>query len=56
MLRKNTDSRVFQNKGLRRKFGSERTEVINGWKKLHKKELRNLYSPQNIIRMIILRM
>jgi hypothetical protein len=37
---------------LRRVFGLKRDEVIGGWRKLHNKELNNLYSLQNIIRMI----
>jgi hypothetical protein len=44
--------RVFQNRVLRRIFGTKRDEVIGSWRKLHNKELHNLYSSPNIIRMI----
>jgi hypothetical protein len=37
---------------LRRIFGLKRDEVTGGWKKLHNGELHNLYSSQNMIRMI----
>jgi hypothetical protein len=44
--------RVFENRVLRRIFGSKRDEVMKGSRKLHKKELHNLYSSPSIIRMI----
>jgi hypothetical protein len=43
--------RVFENRVLRRKFGPTRDEVRDGWRKLHSRELHNLYSSPNIIRM-----
>jgi hypothetical protein len=43
---------VFQNRVLRRIFGPKTEEVSGGWRKLHNEELHNLYSSQNIIRMI----
>jgi hypothetical protein len=43
---------VFENRVLRRIFGPKRDEVAGGWRKLHKKELHNLYSSPSIIRMI----
>jgi hypothetical protein len=33
-------------------FGPKRDEVTGGWRKLHNKELHNLYSSPSIIRMI----
>jgi hypothetical protein len=33
-------------------FGPKRDEVTGDWRKLHNEELQNLYSTQNIIRMI----
>ena len=45
---------MFQNRVLRRIFGSERDEVTTEWRKLHNEELNDLYSP-NIIRVIKLR-
>jgi hypothetical protein len=47
---------VFENRVLRRIFGSKKYEVIGGWRKLHNEELHDLYSSPNIIRMIKLRM
>jgi hypothetical protein len=41
---------VFENRVLRRIFGPKRDEVTGGWTKLH-----NLYSSQDIIRLIKLR-
>jgi hypothetical protein len=42
---------VFENRVLRI-FGPKRDEVMGNWRKLHNGELHNLYSSQNIIRMI----
>jgi hypothetical protein len=47
--------RVFENRVLRRIFGSKRDEVTGGWRKLHNEELHYLYSSPSIIRMIKLR-
>jgi hypothetical protein len=33
---------VFENRVLRRIFGSKRDEVTGGWRKLHNEELHNL--------------
>jgi hypothetical protein len=44
--------RVFENRVLRRTFGSKRNEITRGWRKPRKKELQNLYSSRNIISMI----
>jgi hypothetical protein len=35
---------VFENRVLRRIFGSKRDEVAGGWRKLYNEELCNLYS------------
>jgi hypothetical protein len=43
---------VFENRVLRRIFGSKRDEVTGDWRKLHNEELHNLYSSPNIIRLI----
>jgi hypothetical protein len=43
---------VFENRVLRRIFGPERNEVMGEWRKLHKEELRDLYSLPSIIRII----
>jgi hypothetical protein len=44
--------RALQKRVLWRIFGPSRDGVTGGWIKLHKEELRNLYSSQNIISMI----
>ena len=44
--------RVFENRVLRRIFGSKRDEVTGEWRKLHNEELNDLYSSSNIIRVI----
>jgi hypothetical protein len=42
--------RVFENSVLRRILGPKRDEVMGEWRKLHNKELRDLYSsPSKII-------
>jgi hypothetical protein len=51
-LREEHRLRVFENRVLRRTFGSKRDEVTGGWRKLHNEELHNLYSSPSIIRII----
>jgi hypothetical protein len=51
-LREEHRLRVFENSVLRRIFGPKRDEVTGEWRKLHNKELRNLYSSLSIIRII----
>jgi hypothetical protein len=46
---------VFLNRVPRRIFGPKRAEVVGGWRKLHNKELRDLYSSPRVIRIIKLR-
>jgi hypothetical protein len=46
---------VFENRELRKIFGPKRDEVTGGWRKLHNKELRDLYSLPSIIRIITLK-
>jgi hypothetical protein len=43
---------MFENRMLRRIFGPKRDGVTGGWRKLHNKELHNLYSSPSIIRTI----
>jgi hypothetical protein len=43
---------VFENRVLRKIFGSKRDEVTRGWKGLHNEVLHNLNPSPNIIRMI----
>jgi hypothetical protein len=44
--------RVFENRVLRRIFGLNRDEVVEGWRTLHIEELHNLYTSPNIFRVI----
>jgi hypothetical protein len=44
--------RVSENRVLRTIFGPKRHEVIGEWRRLHNEELNDLYSSQNIIRLI----
>jgi hypothetical protein len=43
---------MFENRVLRRIFGLKRDEVIGGWRKVHHREVHNLYCSPNIIRMM----
>jgi hypothetical protein len=40
---------MFENRALRRISGAERNEVIGDWRKLHDKELHDLYSVPSIL-------
>jgi len=51
-LREELRLRVFENRVLRRVFGSNRDEVTVEWGKLHNEELRDLYSLPNILRVV----
>jgi hypothetical protein len=44
--------RVFENRVLKRIFGSKRDEVTGELRKLHNEELNGLYSVYNIVRVI----
>jgi hypothetical protein len=50
-LREEHRLRVFENRVLRRIFGTTREED-GSWRKLHNGELRSLYSSPNIVRVI----
>ena len=43
---------MFENRVLRRMFGPKRDEVTGERRKLHKEELRDLYSLPNIVRVV----
>jgi hypothetical protein len=43
---------AFENRVLRRIFRPKRDEVTGEWRKLHKEELRDLYSSPDTVRMI----
>jgi hypothetical protein len=55
-LREERRLRVFENRVLRRIFGSKRDEVTGECGKLHNKELNELYSSRTILRVIKSRM
>jgi hypothetical protein len=43
---------VFEDRVLRKAFGSKGDEVTGEWRKLHDGELHNLYSSPDVIRQI----
>jgi hypothetical protein len=51
-LREEHGLRVFENRVLRRIFGPKRDEVMGEWRKLHNRELHDLYTLPSIIRII----
>jgi hypothetical protein len=51
-MREKPGLRVFENRVLRRIFGPKRDEVTDEWRRLRNKELYDLCSSPNIIRMI----
>jgi hypothetical protein len=51
-LREERGLRVFENWVLRGVFDPKRDEVTGEWRKLHKEELQDLYSPPTIVRVI----
>jgi hypothetical protein len=51
-LREEHRLRVFENRVLRRIFGTKRNEVTWKWRKLHNEKLHDLYSSASIIRIL----
>jgi len=51
-LREERKLRVFGSMVLRRIFGPRRNEVTGEWRRLHNKELNDLYCSPNIVRVI----
>jgi hypothetical protein len=51
-LREGHRLRMFENRVLRRIFGSKWEEDMGGYRRLHNEEHRNLYASSNIIRVI----
>ena len=54
-LREERKLRVFENRVSRKIFGPMSDEVTWEWRRLHNKELNDLYSSPNIVRVIKLR-
>ena len=51
-MREERKMKVFENRELRRIFGSRRDEVTGEWRKLHNEKLNDLYSSPHIVRVI----
>jgi hypothetical protein len=51
-LREEHRLRVFENRVLRRIFGPKRDKITGEWRRLHNKELNDLYSSPTIIRVM----
>jgi len=51
-LREETKLREVENMVLRRIFGPRRDEVTGEWRRLHNKELNDLYSSPSIVQVI----
>jgi hypothetical protein len=51
-LREERRPRVFENTVMRRIFGPKTDEVTGEWRKLHNKELNDLYCSPNIIGVV----
>jgi hypothetical protein len=50
-LREERRPRVFENRVLRRIFGTEEDEIKGEWRKLHNEELSDLYCSRNVVRV-----
>ena len=51
-LREERKLRVFENRVLRKIFGPRRDEVTGEWRRLHNKEVNDLFFSPNIVRVI----
>jgi hypothetical protein len=51
-LREDRRLKVFENRVLRRVFGTKREEVTGEWRKLHNEELKDLYPLPNIVGVV----
>jgi len=51
-LREERRLKLFENRVLRRIFGSERDAVTEEWRKLHNEEPSDFYSTSNFVRVI----
>ena len=55
-LREERRVKMFENRVLKRVFGSKRDEVTGVWRKVHNEELNDLYSSPKITQVMKLRM
>jgi hypothetical protein len=55
ILREEHRLKVFENRMLRRMFGTRKDQVTGGWRELHNEELHDLYFSPSLIGMIKLR-
>jgi hypothetical protein len=44
--------RVFENRVLRKIFGSKKDSITGDWRRIHNEELYNLYYSKNVIQAI----
>jgi hypothetical protein len=51
-LREENRLRVFENRVLRKIFWPRKDKITGEWRRLHNEELNDLYSSQNIIRVM----
>jgi hypothetical protein len=51
-MREECRLRVYENRVLRRMFGSKRDEVTREWRELHNEELNDLYSSPSVVQLI----
>jgi hypothetical protein len=51
-LREEQSLRVFENRVLKRIFGPKRDKMTGDWRRLHNRELNDLYSSPHIVRVI----
>jgi len=51
-LREEFILRLLENRVLRRIFGLRRGGTAGGWRRLRNKELRNMYTSPNIVKII----
>ena len=51
-LREESRPRVFENRVLRKMYGTTRDEATGEWRKLHNEQLHDLWSSPNIVNLI----
>jgi hypothetical protein len=51
LLRGEHRLRVFENRMLRRIFGTKREEMMGGWRRLHNEDLHNLHTSPYMVKV-----